>query len=472
MLTLKVMENSAIPSKIRRVKGGLSLALLALAPLLAGNVFDGFWCSMLTWVVSSMLVMLMFVDAKIFGISWASITLLAFMYPALVTMYLSPSGELFAFFNSRSGLAEERWPLCVGCMIYFYVVFSWLLYKGNKGFGQFDGPAVTGLKLSRAWSNSLAIASIVFTYVTMPGIPPAFTGAIYLQFAGIDRDSTGVAGAGAALIPLVLCAMCYLAERTLLRSITVVVVPLWCILNFRRVDVFGLLLLYIVCAVNGTSTGRYRTATAKVTRLTVIFAVIFLIGIGSVVNVVRSGEDLTFGAVAGTMLTSALSNDTAQGVAYAAMVCIDEFEKDSRDLSQPWIARDVLPAVLGGTPDGALGRLQLEGFTGGGGYAPFEAYLAGGLIAFIFAPFLLYGFIFGSINVFSRLSGFAGQQVSYVVLMLAVLRWPWYGIRTLSSPLLLLVPIVVVIVNGVSFLRFPFVFPKIHVAMAHRDISK
>jgi len=425
------------------------LIVLLISPLL---VESGTGLVILSCLGCAFLLPLLWYDARFFGLSWASVTLLAFIYPVFAVLGSLLLGDFMFVPDAQHLLITSlRLPRTVACMLYFYVVLSWLLFVGEKTASKFDFPSLLSLHLSRNLGGAFSIAAMLLTYIVMPGIPKLLTGEIYGTFEGNSRgiDSSNFLGAGTVLLPLAACAVSFLSEKSWLRTMGSFCVPLWFFLNYARGATFGLLLLFAICSLkNGKHEKAGRSLQEPHRRsIWLPVGVVSVFVAGSIVGVTRGGNSITFASLPEVIARSLLENATALNVTYSGMVCIDIASGGVSDLSVKWSPGDLLPFTLGGTAESAIGEMQLEGLTQGGVYAPFEAFLAGGLPLFLATPFLLYFFIVFLLAVYEWVFGPVARGLFYIVLMIQVLVMPWYGFRYLSTPLLLLVPCLAIIVN-------------------------
>lgn len=403
--------------------------------LRAGQVFNANdpWNLFILIIFSFKFIM----DIYIFKIGFATFSLVLLFLPIVSILGFGPIGEVQPLFNDRTHLIEKHFYTLAFGALFFYYIWSVLLWLTNKTYRNYDAKMLalysgTVKSLLATWIfSALAIVSSIIYLPDLPG--KAYHDMSPSLLPGNAWNSVVVISYFFVLMGV---------KGSAIRKFALLFVPFWLLSHYARVDILGLLLiLYLLLTV---------TKKAGVIKSKFSFKKAALIAGGllvfSYLGLVRH-SGLVFDMEAILDSVSILINyPTVQDLVYSTAAAIEVTHTYTNYYTLIDYIPQLIPSFFGieaQSPQAAHLVASLI-HTNYGLFVYGEYYLNFEIIGLIMAPFLTYAVIFVPALLLKKVFGNFGMALGYYWIVLTIARVFWYGYIYYIKPLVIIMPIFII----------------------------
>lgn len=375
-------------------------------------------------------------DLFVFKIGYASFSLLLLFLPVISILGYGPLGEVQPLFNAKTLLIEKHFYILAFAALFFYYVWSCLLYVGKKSFSLFDSIALKKLvgsssSLLSTWFFSfLAIAASIIYLPDLPG--KAYHDLSESLLPGNAWNSVVVVSYFFVLIGV---------KNSRIRKLALFFVPFWLLSHYARVDILGLVLLMYLIITN--------TKKGKLLKAKVNFRKVGIMALGilifSYLGLVRH-TGLVFDAEAILDSLSILINyPTVQDLIYSTAAAIEVNQQLGSYYTLINYIPQLMPSFFGQGIDAAPHIVANEIHTNYGLLVYGEYYLNYQILGLFLAPFVTYAVVFLPVYLLKRGFGNLGFALGYYLILTATARIMWYGYIYYLKPLVMIVPVFLIL---------------------------
>ncbi|TWT07125.1 hypothetical protein FQV26_04750 [Planococcus sp. CPCC 101016] len=403
--------------------------------LRAGQVFNANdpWNLFILIIFSFKFIM----DIYIFKIGFATFSLVLLFLPIVSILGFGPIGEVQPLFNDRTHLIEKHFYTLAFGALFFYYIWSVLLWLTNKTYRNYDAKMLalysgTVKSLLATWIfSALAIVSSIIYLPDLPG--KAYHDMSPSLLPGNAWNSVVVISYFFVLMGV---------KGSAIRKFALLFVPFWLLSHYARVDILGLLLiLYLLLTV---------TKKAGVIKSKFSFKKAALIAGGllvfSYLGLVRH-SGLVFDMEAILDSVSILINyPTVQDLVYSTAAAIEVTHTYTNYYTLIDYIPQLIPSFFGieaQSPQAAHLVASLI-HTNYGLFVYGEYYLNFEIIGLIMAPFMTYAVIFVPALLLKKVFGNFGMALGYYWIVLTIARVFWYGYIYYIKPLVIIMPIFII----------------------------
>ncbi|MDQ0428875.1 hypothetical protein QOZ98_001702 [Planomicrobium stackebrandtii] len=404
--------------------------------LQAGKVFntDDPWNLFILIIFSFKFIM----DIYVFKVGFASFSLVLLFLPIISILGFGPVGEVQALFNDRTHLIEKHFYTLAFGALFFYYIWSILLWMTNKTYRNYDAKILTFYSgkvhslLATWFFSALAIVSSIIYLPDLPG--KAYHDLSPSLLPGNAWNSVVVISYFFVLMGV---------KGSTIRKFAILFVPFWLLSHYARVDILGLLLiLYLLL----TATKRAGVIKSKFS-----FKKAALIAGGllvfSYLGLVRhSGLIFDVEAILDSVFIL-INYPTVQDLVYSTAAAIEVTHTYGNYYTLIDYIPQLIPSFFGieaQSPQAAHLVASLI-HTNYGLFVFGEYYLNYEIMGLILAPFATYAIIFVPAYVMKKLFGEFGMALGYYWIVLTIARVFWYGYIYYIKPLVIILPIFVII---------------------------
>lgn len=381
-------------------------------------------------------------DLFTFGPGLTSYSLLFLFTPVVSLLIYGPKNEVATIFNANTGLINEHFhTILFGC-IYFYYVWSYLFYFSQKKFKKFDMeiiPLFKQIKGNNLSTYFFAVIALLASIIYKPTIP----GQSYISLREVDPL---IPGSGWNLVVVMAYFFTLIGnEKNIVRNIVLVIVPVWLIINYARVDIMGIFLFYLLFTIYRrklylkNNWFMDKNIAGKFLVLGIIVIVFSYIGI-----VRNEGFHLSSDSLL-RALSLTFNYPTVQDLIYSFAATVEVEDLFGTTSTIFWYFIKVIPSYFIAFPEDASKYVQSMIFTNYGMHISSEFYLNFGVWGIIISPFMFYIMIFAPMKVMKKLFGPLGITISYYLLVMSTSRIYWYGYIYYIKPYFTIIPIFIVI---------------------------
>lgn len=177
-------------------------------------------------------------DLYIFKVGFATFSLVLLFLPVISILGFGPIGEVQPLFNDRTHLIEKHFYTLAFGALFFYYIWSILLWMTNKTYRNFDAKILalfsgTVQSLLATWFfSALAIVSSIIYLPDLPG--KAYHDLSPSLLPGNAWNSVVVISYFFVLMGI---------KNSGIRKFALFFVPFWLLSHYARVDILGLLLI-------------------------------------------------------------------------------------------------------------------------------------------------------------------------------------------------------------------------------------
>lgn len=377
-------------------------------------------------------------DVYIFKIGFASFSLVLLFLPIISILGFAPIGEVQSLFNDRTHLIEKHFYTLAFSALFFYYIWSILLWMTNKTYSNYDAKILsyysgTVHSLLATWVfSALAIVSSIIYLPDLPG--RAYNDLSPSLLPGNAWNSVVVISYFFVLMGI---------KGSAIRNFALLFVPFWLLSHYARVDILGLLLvLYMLL----TATKKLDVVKSKFS-----FKKAALIAGGllvfSYLGLVRH-SGLIFDVEAIVDSVSILINyPTVQDLVYSTAAAIEVTQSYGNYYTLIDYIPQLIPSFFGieaQSPQAAHLVASLI-HTNYGLFVYGEFYLNYGVLGLVAAPFVTYAIIFVPAFILKKIFGKFGLALGYYWIVLTIARVFWYGFIYFIKPLVIILPIFILI---------------------------
>ena len=382
-------------------------------------------------------------DIYIFKVGFATFSLVLLFLPIISILGFGPIGEVQPLFNDRTHLIEKHFYTLAFGALFFYYIWSILLWLTNKTYRNYDAKILalysgTVKSLLATWVfSALAIVSSIIYLPDLPG--------------GAYHEMSPSLLPGNAWNSVVVISYFFVlmgVKGSAIRKFALLFVPFWLLSHYARVDILGLLLiLYLLMTA---------TKKAGVLKSRFSFKKVALIGGGllvfSYLGLVRH-SGLIFDAEAILDSVSILINyPTVQDLVYSTAAAIEVTHTYSNYYTLIDYIPQLIPSFFGieaQSPQAAHLVASLI-HTNYGLFVYGEYYLNFEILGLIAAPFVTYAVIFVPAALLKKFFGNFGMALGYYWIVLTIARVFWYGYIYYIKPLIIIMPIFIIMYLVIS----------------------
>lgn len=409
--------------------------------LRAGQVFDANdpWNLFILIIFSFKFIM----DIYIFKVGFATFSLVLLFLPIISILGFGPIGEVQPLFNDRTHLIEKHFYTLAFGALFFYYIWSVLLWLTNKTYRNYDAKMLalysgTVKSLLATWIfSALAIASSIIYLPDLPG--RAYHDMSPSLLPGNAWNSVVVISYFFVLMGV---------KGSVIRKFALLFVPFWLLSHYARVDILGLLLiLYLLLTA---------TKKAGVIKSKFSFKKVALIAGGllvfSYLGLVRH-SGLVFDMEAIMDSVSILINyPTVQDLVYSTAAAIEVTHTYSNFYTLIDYIPQLIPSFFGIEAQSPQAAHLVASIihTNYGLFVYGEYYLNFEILGLIAAPFVTYAVIFVPAVLLKKFFGNFGMALGYYWIVLTIARVFWYGYIYYIKPLIIIMPIFIIMYLVIS----------------------
>ncbi|WP_394121472.1 hypothetical protein [Planococcus donghaensis] len=377
-------------------------------------------------------------DLYIFKVGFATFSLVLLFLPVISILGFGPIGEVQPLFNDRTHLIEKHFYTLAFGALFFYYIWSILLWVTNKAYRNYDAKILvlysgTVQSLLATWFFS--VLAIVSSIIYLPDLP----GKAY-------HDLSPSLLPGNAWNSVVVISYFFVlmgVKNSTIRKFALLFVPFWLLSHYARVDILGLLLiLYLLL----TASKRVDVIKSKFS-----FRNVALIAGGllvfSYLGLVRH-SGLVFDVEAILDSVSILVNyPTVQDLVYSTAAAIEVTHTYGNYYTLIDYIPQLIPSFFGieaQSPQAAHLVAELI-HTNYGLFVYGEYYLNFEIIGLIVAPFVTYAVLFVPSFLLKKFFGNLGMALGYYWIVLTIARVFWYGYIYYIKPLIIIMPIFIIL---------------------------
>ena len=404
--------------------------------LRAGQVFntEDPWNLFILIIFSFKLIM----DIYIFKVGFASFSLVLLFLPVISILGFGPIGEVQPLFNDRTHLIEKHFYILAFGALFFYYIWSILLWVTNKTYRNYDAKILafysgTVHSLLATWFfSALAIVSAIIYLPDLPG--KAYQDLSPSLLPGNAWNSVVVISYFFVLMGV---------KNSAIRKFALLFVPFWLLSHYARVDILGLLLiLYLLL----TATKRAGVLKSKFSLKNVVLIAGGLL-VFSYLGLVRH-TGLIFDVEAIWDSVSILINyPTVQDLVYSTAAAIEVTHTYGNYYTLIDYIPQLIPSFFGieaQNPQAAHLVASLI-HTNYGLFIYGEYYMNFEIMGLIVAPFVTYAVLFVPAFLLKKFFGNFGMALGYYWIVLTIARVFWYGYIYYIKPLIIIMPIFIIL---------------------------
>ncbi len=371
------------------------------------------------------------------GPGFGSFSLVFLYFPLLSLLGFGPLQLIKPGFGLSPQIIDGYYGTMVFGLAYFLFVWIFLLLISGQRARNFDRPLLRrlrqGFPISTVGTAAFSLLALTAAYIYQPDLP----GARYR-----DLNQNLLPGNAWNYLALTAYFFVVVGRRGWMRTTTLIAIPLWFLLHFSRVEVLGLLFLYLL--------GSFRRETLQRIRARLSFRFSWRVGLAivavlalSYLGLVRNGG-LWWDPQALTAATVRLVNyPTVQDLVYGYAATIEYTRIVGTVPSLIELPLRLLPSQLVDLPPMPDKLVSATIHTNNGMLLPAEFYLNGRLSGLLVAPFVTYLLLFGSLRLLRRSA--LWSTLAYFLLVVATARIFWYGLIFFLKPLVLITPLLLLV---------------------------
>ena len=377
-------------------------------------------------------------DLYIFKVGFATFSLVLLFLPVISILGFGPIGEVQPLFNDRTHLIEKHFYTLAFGALFFYYIWSILLWMTNKTYRNFDAKILalfsgTVQSLLATWFfSALAIVSSIIYLPDLPG--KAYHDLSPSLLPGNAWNSVVVISYFFVLMGI---------KNSGIRKFALFFVPFWLLSHYARVDILGLLLILylLLTASKGADVIKSKFSFRNVALIAGGLLVFSYLGL-----VRHSG--LIFDVEAILDSVSILINyPTVQDLVYSTAAAIEVTHTYGNYYTLIDYIPQLIPSFLGiesQSPEAAHLVASLI-HTNYGLFVYGEYYLNFEIIGLIVAPFVTYAILFVPAFLLKKFFGNLGMALGYYWIVLTIARVFWYGYIYYIKPLIIIMPIFIIL---------------------------
>ena len=377
-------------------------------------------------------------DLYIFKVGFATFSLVLLFLPVISILGFGPIGEVQPLFNDRTHLIEKHFYTLAFGALFFYYIWSILLWMTNKTYRNFDAKILalfsgTVQSLLATWFfSALAIVSSIIYLPDLPG--KAYHDLSPSLLPGNAWNSVVVISYFFVLMGI---------KNSAIRKFALFFVPFWLLSHYARVDILGLLLILylLLTASKGADVIKSKFSFRNVALIAGGLLVFSYLGL-----VRHSG--LIFDVEAILDSVSILINyPTVQDLVYSTAAAIEVTHTYGNYYTLIDYIPQLIPSFLGiesQSPEAAHLVASLI-HTNYGLFVYGEYYLNFEIIGLIVAPFVTYAILFVPAFLLKKFFGNLGMALGYYWIVLTIARVFWYGYIYYIKPLIIIMPIFIIL---------------------------
>ncbi|RNF39516.1 hypothetical protein [Planococcus salinus] len=371
-------------------------------------------------------------DLFIFKIGYASFSLLLLFLPVISILGYGPIGEVQPLFNDSTLLIEKHFYILAFAALFFYYVWSSLLYVNKKSFLLYDAEALKKLfgnshSLLSTWFFSLlAIAASIIYLPDLPG--KAYHDLSESLLPGNAWNSVVVVSYFFVLVGV---------KGSMIRKLALFFVPFWLLTHYARVDILGLvLLMYLII----TTAKKGKAFKPKVNFRKIGILVIGILVFSYLGLVRHSGLVFDTEAILNS-LGILINYPTVQDLIYSTAAAIEVNHQSGNYYTLINYIPQLMPSFFGQGIDAAPHIVASEIHTNYGLLVYGEYYLNYRILGLFLAPFVTYAVVFLPAYLLKRGFGNLGFTLGYYLILTTTPRIMWYGYIYYLKPLVMIVPV-------------------------------
>lgn len=404
--------------------------------LRAGQVFnaDDPWNLFILIIFSFKFIM----DIYVFKVGFATFSLVLLFLPIISILGFGPIGEVQPLFNDRTHLIEKHFYTLAFGALFFYYIWSILLWMTNKTYRNYDAKILvfysgTVQSLLATWFFSFL--TIVSSIIYLPDLPgKAYHALSPSLLPGNAWNSVVVVSYFFVLMGV---------KGSAIRKFAILFVPFWLLSHYARVDILGLLLiLYLLL----TATKRAGVIKSKFSFKKAALIVSGLLVFSYLGLVRHSGLVFDVEAILDSLFIL-INYPTVQDLVYSTAAAIEVTHAYGNYHTLIDYIPQLIPSFFGieaQSPQAAHLVASLI-HTNYGLFIYGEFYLNYEMIGLILAPFVTYAVIFVPAVVMKKFLGNFGVALGYYWIVLTIARVFWYGYIYYIKPLVIILPVFVII---------------------------
>ncbi|MGH2317097.1 hypothetical protein ACRC6Q_04975 [Planococcus sp. SE5232] len=377
-------------------------------------------------------------DLYIFKVGFAAFSLVLLFLPVISILGFGPIGEVQPLFNDRTHLIEKHFYTLAFGALFFYYVWSTLLWMTNKTYRNYDAKILvfysgTVQSLLATWFfSALAIVSSIIYLPDLPG--KSYHDLSPSLLPGNAWNSVVVISYFFVLMGV---------KNSAIRKFALLFVPFWLLSHYARVDILGLLLILYLLLTASKGAGVIKSKFS--------FRNVALIAVGlllfSYLGLVRH-SGLVFNVEAILDSVSILVNyPTVQDLVYSTAAAMEVTHSYGNYYTLIDYIPQLIPSFFGiesQSPEAAHLVASLI-HTNYGLFVYGEFYLNFEIIGLIVAPFVTYAVLFVPAYLLKKFFGNLGIALGYYWIVLTIARVFWYGYIYYIKPLVIIMPIFIIL---------------------------
>lgn len=377
-------------------------------------------------------------DIYVFKVGFATFSLVLLFLPIISILGFGPVGEVQPLFNDRTHLIEKHFYTLAFGALFFYYIWSILLWLTNKTYRSYDAKILafysgTVQSLLATWFFS-AIA-IVSSIIYLPDLP----GKAYHEMS----PSLLPGNAWNSVVVISYFFVLMGVKGSAIRKFAILFVPFWLLAHYARVDILGLLLiLYLLLTATKKADVIRSKFSFKKAALIVGGLLVF-----SYLGLVRH-TGLIFDVEAITESFFMLINyPTVQDLVYSTAAAMEVTHTYGNYNTLIDYIPQLIPSFFGieaQSPQAAHLVASLI-HTNYGLFVYGEYYLNFEVIGLIVAPFATYAVLFVPAILLKKFFGNMGMALGYYWIVLTIARVFWYGYIYYIKPLIIIMPIFIIL---------------------------
>lgn len=375
-------------------------------------------------------------DLLVFKIGYASFSLMLLFLPIISLLGFAPNGEVQPLFNDPVQLIEKHFYILSFAAIFFYYVWSILLFLTNKSFKMYDFEVLNFF--SKGTRNLLATwffsaTSIISSIIYLPDLP----GKAYQDLS----ESLLPGNAWNAVVAISYFFVLIGMKNSSLRNIALVFVPFWLLSHYARVDILGLILIMYILITN-TKKGKIYIQKNKFRKLGMLMLGVLIF---SYLGLVRETGLIFDASVILDSFYNLINYPTVQDLIFSTAAAFEITEVYGDFYTLLNYIPQLVPFLSGLETAGASHIVASHIHTNYGLLVYGEFYMNYQLTGILIAPFVTFFIVFFPAYLLRKVFGGLGMALGYYMVVTTAPRVMWYGFIYYIKPMLIIVPLFVVI---------------------------